>query len=200
MTHTYYSAICIAGEPDELALMDAQMAEALTIPDSGDEHWAGNLWLHMGLDPDDAASGRLGGARTTITGHEARGRLLYIEAESMDHPQLKPIDDFMKRYAPSGKMLVFVTDPDRGLAFTNGSDDGYASVLFTCQKVSDDPKARELDGWTAIWEQEDLLYAMALKLGMDEAEGFDAVATAFMKEYPVQVQRYVHEDIGQYIK
>lgn len=199
MTDTCYTSIRIAGDAAELRDMDAQMAEALTIPDSGDERWAGNLWLYMGLDPDAAASGKLGGTGTVITGHEFRDGLLYVEAESQDHPQLKAIDDFMKRYAPSGEMMIFVTDPDRNQAYTTGNDGDYASVLFTCEPNSNNPKARELDGWTTVWEQCDLLDEMARKVHMDASKGFDAVAGAFMEVYPVQVQRYAHEDIGQYL-
>ena len=199
MTDTCYTSIRIAGDAAELRDMDAQMAEALTIPDSGDERWAGNLWLHMGLDPDDADSGKLGGTGTVITGHEFRDGVLHVEMESTGHPQLKALGDFMRRYAPSGEMLFFASEPAEGLYATNGADGTYASVLFHCSVHGKDPKARELDGWTSVWEQCDLLREMALKLGMDEAEGFDAVAGAFMAAYPVQVQRYVHEDIGQYL-
>lgn len=192
---TNYISICIAGDPTELALMDAQMAEALTIPDSGNERWAGNLWLHMDIDPCDTDV-----ANATITGHEARSRLLYVEAESRGVPRLKAIDDFMKRYAPSGKMLIFVTDPHENTAFTTGGDGAYASVLFTCEKGSNNPKARELDDWTTIWEQCNLLTAMALKLDMDESAGFDAVSKAFMEQYPVLILPYAHKDIGNYLK
>lgn len=200
MANTCYASIRITGDPAELQALDAQMAEALTIPDSGSESWIGDLWLHMGMDPDDAASGRLGQCAADVTGHELRDGVLHVETESKWHPQLKALDDFMRRYAPSGEMLLFASEPMMGLHVTNGADGAYAAVFFNCLPGSSDPRARELDGWTSVWEQSDLLREMALKLGMDEAEGFDAVAGAFMAAYPVQVAKYAHADIGQYLK
>jgi len=200
MANTCYTSIRIAGAPAELQAMAAQMAEALTIPDSGNEKWIGNLWLHMDLDPDDASGGKLGECDAEVTGHEYRHGVLHVETESEGHPQLKALDDFMRRYAPSGQMLFFASEPDTDIHVTNGADGDYASVLFDYGIDSKDPKARELDGWTSVWEQSDLIREMALKLGMDEAEGFDAVAKAFMAAYPVRVRAYAHADIGQYLK
>ena len=179
MAHnTCYTSILIAGDPDELKNLDARISEALSAPGSGEP----------------------GGSAARITGHVLQGRLLHVETESEDHPRLKALDDLMKRHAPSGAMLFFASGPTKGLYVTNGEDDGYATVSFDSPVDYEDSKVRELDGWTSVWEQCDLLTGMALKLGMDESSGFDAVAKAFMAAYPVHVNKYVHMDIEQYLE
>lgn len=200
MANTCYTSIYVTGAAAELEAMNAQMAEALTIPDSGNENWIGNLWLHMGLDPELTLSGKLGQCAAEITGHELRDGVLHVETESEWHPRLKALHDFMLCYAPSAKMDYFAMEPHMNLFHTSAADGEYAMVSFHCSTGSDDPKTRELDDWKSLWKKDELFREMSEKLSLDMSNGFNAVADAFMAVYPVAVDVLAHEDLEKYLK
>lgn len=196
MANTCFISLRVHGPEASLRALDAELAKALDAAAPGDEHWAGCLWLHMGLDGKAAREGKLGQCACAITAHAVHEGVLYADMESKWHPQLKPVTDFVARYAPDCSVTFFADEPMTNLYETN-EEKPHANVLF---HGTDTPEAAELADWVSIWEKDALLAAMAGKLHADPARGFDEVAREFERAYPVEIRTYSHRDIGDYAK
>lgn len=175
--YDHFASVRIHASDAVLDAVSAGLAEALSIPDSGDESWAGNLPVLDGIRP--------GRVPCRVSGHERKTGWINVELESEGPAPVEIVAGFAARRGDC-RVETFACDASDKCSTDAAGD--WACVLFRGRLA--DP--RTVPAWKSVWAKDDLAAEMAAYLGMDADAGFDALAAAFQEACPVLVAEFAH--------